>query len=61
MGSKCVTIQLNSSLQGLFEQLNDLGVQYYLSLSAFYGYYELMCVVEREKMPILEDILAPYV
>lgn len=61
MESKCVIVELNSSLQGLFEQLDELGAEYVTRPSVFLGNLELMCVVEHEKMHELEDILAPYV
>lgn len=61
MTSKCVIIEVNSSLGGLFDALTEMGVSYKAEDSIFEGNIELMCVCERENLSKLEELLAPYV
>lgn len=62
MERKCYIVEMNSALEGLFEQLNDYGFDYECDEHwPAPGYIEITVDCYPHEFPDLEDIFAPYV
>lgn len=58
----CYAVEMNSALEGLFEQLNDYGVDYWCDEHwPAPGYVEIHVECTPNELADIENIFAPYV
>ena len=62
MKTNCYYVEMNSAIDGLFEQLDDYGFDYFWDdFSPIPGFIEIYVDYYPQEIRVLEQIFAPYV